>query len=556
MLKIIKIVLFFIFALSLFANTPKIDFMQKGFKVSIDWLENKPKSPAKDLFILQYIENENLSYEEAKKAYDMRNGRNALLDKAFKQKFNDKLTQEERFCYNASIEELKSSDPKCISLGLASLSKASNLPKSDLNFFISKLNIYPAQKKDLQILVSQDPFKELKNLGASTFLRVFFDVSYKFRNVYLNKTLNQKFLNTISSHKDFEKFLRVVVYDKNLKALQRSFNNLQTNKILTSQIQFILGINAINHSNLKAAKKFFTNSYNITNSRSDKDKALFWLYLVTKENSYLAELSKSFDANLYSLYAKELLGIKADNIAYKIDDLKNTPTSYDIYDVFSWLDVTKDIKSNLDDKKMQTYYNLFSDNSTEPHLAYILEKYNQSRTQYFITPYKDLIKEKEYGIFKEVLIYSIARQESKFIPSSISFSGAMGIMQIMPFLSKDIAKKLNEDYNIYEQFIPQKNIEYANFHLNSLIKQFDSNPLFIAYAYNGGAGYTRAQFKKGLFKEKNQFEPFLSMEMISYKETREYGKQVLANFYIYNNYLNSENQILLSSIFQKLVWHH
>jgi len=549
-----KILLILLFSLNLFANTPKTDFMQKDFKVSIDWLENKPKSSAKDLFILQYIENEDLSYEEAKKAYDMRNGRNALLDKAFKLKFNDKLTHEERFCYNASIEELKNSDPKCISLGLASLKKASNLSKSDLNFFISKLSIYPAQKKDLQILASKDPFKELKTLGADTFLRVFFDVSYKFRNRYLNKTLNQKFLNSISSHKDFEKFLRVVVYDKNLKILQKSFNNLQTNKILTSEIQFILGINAINHNNLKAAKKFFTNSNNITNSRRDKDKALFWLYLVTKENSYLNELSKSFDTNLYSLYAKELLSIKIDNIAYKIDDLKNTPTSYDIYDVFSWLDVTKDTRNNLDDKKMQTYYNLFSDNSTEPHLAYVLEKYNNSRTQYFITPYKNLIK--EYGIFKEVLIYSIARQESRFIPSSISFSGAMGIMQIMPFLSKDIAKKLNEDYNIYEQFIPKKNIEYANFHLNSLIKQFDSNPLFIAYAYNGGAGYARNQFKKGLFKEKNQFEPFLSMEMISYKETREYGKQVLANFYIYNNYLNSENQILLSNIFQKLVWHH
>ncbi|RBQ26767.1 lytic murein transglycosylase [Arcobacter sp. CECT 9188] len=548
-----RIVTFLVFSLNLFANVPKTDFMQKDFKVTIDWLENKPKSSAKDFFILQYLEDEELTYEEAKKAYDMRNGRNALLDRAFKKKFNDKLSSEDRFCYNASIDELKTSDSKCIALGLASLKKASDLSKNDLNFFISKLDPYPTQKRDLQILVSQNPFEELKNSNIDRFLRVFFDVSDNFRNKYLNKTLDKEFLNNISSHKDFEKFLRTVIYNKSLKTLQKSFDNLNTNKTLTSELQFVLGINAVNHNNLLAAKDFFLNSNSIANLREDKDKSLFWLYLVTKDNNYLNELSKSLDANLYSLYAKELLGIKVDNIVHKID-LKNKPTSYDIYDVFSWLEVNQDSRKNLDEQKMINYYNIFSDNSTEPHLAFILERYNKFRIQYFITPYEDIIK--KYGIYKEILIYSIAKQESRFIPSSISFSGAMGIMQIMPFLSKDIAKKLNEDYNIYEQFLPQKNIEYASFHLDSLIKQFDGNPLLIAYAYNGGAGYTRTQLKRGLFKDKNQFEPFLSMEMISYKETREYGKKVLANFYIYNNYLNSENKISLSSIFQSLTWHH
>ena len=40
------------------------------------------------------------------------------------------------------------------------------------------------------------------------------------------------------------------------------------------------------------------------------------------------------------------------------------------------------------------------------------------------------------------------------------------------------------------------------------MKQFDNNP-YLLLAYNGGAGYTRTQLKKGLFKEKinlNLFE--------------------------------------------------
>ena len=274
------------------------------------------------------------------------------------------------------------------------------------------------------------------------------------------------------------------------------------------------------------------------------------MYLATQNNSFLQELSKSWDNSIYTLYAKELLDVKIDNIVYNID-LKNEKTSYDIHDAFKWMDVVEDTKKNLDDAKLSKYYNLFTDETTLSHYTFVLQRYNKYKVQYFITPFRDIVK--DYDIYKQVLLYSIARQESMFIPSSISFSSAQGVMQIMPFLSLDIAKKLNEDYNIYEQFVPQTNIRYGSFHLNTLMNQFDNNPLFIAYAYNGGAGYTRTQLKKGLFKEKSKFEPFLSMELISYAETREYGKKVLANYYIYNNYLNKENPISLSTIFHSLV---
>ena len=31
------------------------DFLQKDFKVTLDWLEKKPQSSAKDFFIIQYL---------------------------------------------------------------------------------------------------------------------------------------------------------------------------------------------------------------------------------------------------------------------------------------------------------------------------------------------------------------------------------------------------------------------------------------------------------------------------------------------------------------------
>jgi soluble lytic murein transglycosylase len=538
----------FLLSLSASANVePSTDFLQKNFKVTLDWLEQKPKSYAKDFFIIQYLEQENLSFENAKIAYEMGNGKNETLKKIFNKKYKTSAPLDLK-CYRASIEELKKEDSKCIALGL-SLQEATKLSKEDLNFFISRLDSYPTLKNDLQIIASDNPFNALINSDRDKFYRLFFDLGSEYRINFLNKFMNSEFIYKLSNEEEFERFLKYVVHDNNLKNIQKSLISLKDNNQLPPHILFSLGINAVNNNSEDNAYLFFYNAFNKSYLKADKDKSLFWMYLVTQNQSFLQELTKSWDNSIYTLYAKELFDVNIDNIIYNID-LKNEKTSFDVHDAFKWMDVVEDTKKNIDDAKLSKYYNLFSDESTLPHYAFVLQRYNKYKVQYFITPYRDEIK--NYDVNKQVLLYSLARQESLFIPSSISFSSAQGVMQIMPFLSSDIAKELKEDYNIYEQFVPKTNIRYGSFHLDTLMKQFDNNPLFIAYAYNGGAGYTKSQLKKGLFKEKSKYEPFLSMEMISYPETREYGKKVLSNYYIYNNYLNSENKITLSTIFQSL----
>ena len=539
----------FLLNISVSGNTKTTtDFLQKDFKVTLQWLEKKPKSYDKDFFIIQYLEQDNTSVQDAKIAFEMGNEKNYGLKKIFDKKYSIE-TPIDRRCYNASIEELKNEDSKCIALGI-SLKRAASLSKKDLNFFISKLNSYPVLKKDLQVLASTNPFDALVASDLDRFFRLFFDLGGTYRSNFLNKPMSKEFISRISKEKEFERFLRYVVHDNNLNNIQKSLISLKNDKEFPPHLLFSLGINAVNNRNKESAYLFFYNSFNKSYLRVDKDKALFWMYLVTQNQSFLKELSDSWDNSIYSLYAKELLGVQINNIVHDID-LKNESSTFDVHDAFKWMEVREDTKKNLDDIKLQSYYNIFTDEDTLPHYAFVLQRYSKYQIQYFITPYKEQIK--EFDIYKQVLIYSIAKQESNFIPSSISSSTAQGIMQIMPFLSIDIAKKLKEDYNIYEQFVPNTNIRYGSFHLDTLSKQFDNNPLFIAYAYNGGAGYTRSQLKKGLFKKKDRYEPFLSMELISYQETREYGKKVLANYYVYNNYLNSENKITLSTIFQSLV---
>jgi len=114
-------------------------------------------------------------------------------------------------------------------------------------------------------------------------------------------------------------------------------------------------------------------------------------------------------------------------------------------------------------------------------------------------------------------------------------------MQIMPFLSRAISKDLKEAYNIDDQLNAKTNLRYANYHLNYLDKHL-SHPLFIAYAYNGGIGFTKRLLKTELFKS-GKYEPYLSMELLPYDETKKYGKKVLTNYYVYNNYFNKKSSI-------------
>lgn len=550
-MKKILLVLFSTFFVNILANDfPNI--FHEDFKIDISWLEKQDKSYAKDFYIIQYLNQENISLEDAIKAYEMSNENNKYVKNAFNEKYLN-INEEDRKCYNFSIEELlKLEDQRCVALGL-SLNEATNLPKNILDTFIKKIDKYPTLQNNLIIIRNEDFSKEDLPYGIDKYFDFFFNLGYVYRINHFDKNYSEDFINKLSFEKEFEMFVRYTIYDKtNLQNLQKSLLNTKDNIKLTSNLLFLLGINALNHEREDLAFYFFQKAYKKSYKIDEKDKILFWLYLVTSNSSFLYELSNSKAVNLYSLYAKEIYNFEIENLVFDVD-IKNTPSTFNIYNQFLWMDILKDTKNDFTEEKLNEYKELFTSKETLPQLVFLLTRYYKYQKYYYITPFEDELK--DYDDYKKTLIYSIARQESYFISSSISSATALGVMQIMPFLSKKIAEELNEDYNIYEQFIPKKNISYANHHLDKLIKNLHNNPLFIAYAYNGGLGYLRSQFKKGLFSDKNaKFEPFLSMEMISYPETKEYGKKVLTNYYIYNNFIfNRENKVSLSTIFQSLV---
>ena len=85
------------------------DILQNDFQVTLEWLEQKPKSYTKDFFILQYLNQDNISFYDATTAYNMANEANTNVKKAYNKKFKT-IPSEDLRCYRATISQLKEED--------------------------------------------------------------------------------------------------------------------------------------------------------------------------------------------------------------------------------------------------------------------------------------------------------------------------------------------------------------------------------------------------------------------------------------------------------------
>lgn len=298
---------------------------------------------------------------------------------------------------------------------------------------------------------------------------------------------------------------------------------------------FNKGLALMKERRAEEAAKYFETARLYYTKREDIDKALFWLYLSTNSMKYLKALRQSHDVNIYTLMAADSMKARYPKTITEYIKERSYLDHFDITDPIAWAKTKKQIRSshNLDslaeEYKSQESIGIYT---------YIKAKASKFKDIYFPMPYRDALKEMPKK--RQALIYAIARQESRFVPASVSRSFALGMMQFMPFLIRHIAKQKGEKIDLDEIFNPYKAIEYANTHLDYLTTYLH-HPLFIAYAYNGGIGFTKRYIQNHF--RKGAYEPYMSMETMKNEETREYGKKVFANYIIYLNKLGVKTRI-------------
>lgn len=125
-----------------------------------------------------------------------------------------------------------------------------------------------------------------------------------------------------------------------------------------------------------------------------------------------------------------------------------------------------------------------------------------------------------------LFVWGVMREESTFKPAVISRSGAIGLLQLMPFT----AKRMMADriFRIEGLFVPYYNITAGTRYLSFLVKRYDNNLFLAAAGYNAGEEAVDRWTEKldGLTNEE-------FVEEIPYKETQEYVRKVMRAYWIY-----------------------
>ena len=482
-----------------------------------------PKSISKDYYIWRLLNDGNVTREEALEAYQLIKRRNHKLNKAIKKAIG--------FIPNGEKSRRKDKNNFIIYPEVAAKKSRKSLKR-----------LYQRIKKEgkysdvLKVMASNNPFEALKEVTPKTQCYIFNRCRTKYRKRYFNHPFSEERLRQLVKEKQFNQTIFKIVTTHSLDKLKRSLLKTPVEH-LPFKTTFLLGINAVELNKIDRAIYYIKKAKEKIDKESKYDQCNFWLYLLTEDKKYLNALIGSNQINIYTLRARDIL-----NRAYPETITPNLGVHLIEYiDPYSPIDWEK-IKIKM--KKYPEIMEVLADNYrsyyTEGIYSYLKEKASNYREQYFPMPYRDAMIGRDKK--RVALLYAIGRQESRFIPASISPSYALGMMQIMPFLIKHLAKERKEKIDLDDIFDPYLAIEYANTHLDYL-NRFLYHPLFIAYGYNGGIGFARRIIKQKHLFRRGKYEPYLSMELIDYEESKEYGKKVLANYIIYLNKLGVETKI-------------
>ena len=148
------------------------------------------------------------------------------------------------------------------------------------------------------------------------------------------------------------------------------------------------------------------------------------------------------------------------------------------------------------------------------------------------------------------LILSIIRQESEFDMSANSHAGAKGLMQLMPYTAKLVSKQAKLPYSKSRLTSdPEYNINLGSHYIAGLILEYDGAYPFAIAAYNAGPKRVRYWKKINKNPQKKEIDYVDWIELIKFKETRNYVQRVMENYNVYR-YILEKKPIKMKDFFK------
>lgn len=154
----------------------------------------------------------------------------------------------------------------------------------------------------------------------------------------------------------------------------------------------------------------------------------------------------------------------------------------------------------------------------------------------FPTPHLETVKKAAADTgMPAAWIYGVTRQESRFMPTVASGAGAQGLMQLMPATARWTAKRYGIGEGAPDTSDPDTNLALGAYYLKYLSERFGGQMLLATAGYNAGPG--RSVVWRAKLTSPREGAVFA--ELIPFRETRDYVKNVLANTAEYHRILGT-----------------
>ena len=340
-----------------------------------------------------------------------------------------------------------------------------------------------------------------------------------------------------------------------------SLRNTEENQIF-SNLEFLKGwISLRIFNDTFRSTSHFKKIYELSPSDENMSMALYWIaenYSIIgdpdEEVRYLSE-SAIFSDTFYGLISLDKLN--RNNRSLLIIDDHDQPNPQENVDLEKIIAVellvaidkkylaAKFINKVFEDDKNYNYANYLANLANLKHLPQtsikIAKKTGVDRIKinhlYPVVDFPINDTEEETKYLPKELIYSIIRQESEFSSEAVSYSGAIGMMQIMPDTAKMLSRQEKLKYDLNKVLEDSSyNVQLGSRYIFDLVKEFEGSYIRAISSYNAGPNRIK-QWNKN-----NTTDNVLDwIELIPFKETRYYVKNVLRNVQFYRILLNKED---------------
>jgi soluble lytic murein transglycosylase len=138
--------------------------------------------------------------------------------------------------------------------------------------------------------------------------------------------------------------------------------------------------------------------------------------------------------------------------------------------------------------------------------------------------------ESERNGLNPYMIASLIRQESEFNPRVISYANAWGLMQLLPSVGREMAKREGLSNHLEPEALldPAINIKLGTAYLKQTLDKFGGHQEYAFAAYNAGDSRVTDWTSSSSFTGIDEF-----VESIPFTQTRDYVQAIIRNEQIY-----------------------